>query len=88
MVHLPGLPYEQKEHAVAYLNSNCGTMSPRTQLMKDWLALGAAGKAKVAVHSYGRCDNNRAMPVGATKHSIFRKCARTAGCMGLHAAAP
>jgi hypothetical protein len=51
------VPFEDKEHALFYLNSNCGTRSPRAAVMRSMLALG--DKAKVQVHSFGQCDPNR-----------------------------
>lgn len=64
------LPWEQKEHALVYINSNCGARSGRAQIMRDLMALRGG---KVAVHSMGNCDRNRQMPAGLTKLQTIAK---------------
>lgn len=56
----------------AYLVSNCGARSQRSAVVREWLALGN-GSGVLPLHSYGRCDSNRAMAPGETKHALFRR---------------
>eukprot|EP00878_Enallax_costatus_P029156 GHUV01031589.1.p1 GENE.GHUV01031589.1~~GHUV01031589.1.p1 ORF type:complete len:254 (+),score=17.22 GHUV01031589.1:454-1215(+) len=72
MLDYPELPFKQKEHAVVYVNSNCGASSGRVDIMKQWLDH-ASKKGKMQVHSYGRCDRNREFPANTSKIELFRR---------------
>eukprot|EP00775_Hariotina_reticulata_P007304 gene7304-7517_t len=68
----PAVPVEEKQHALVYINSNCGAQSGRTTIMRQMMDL--KDKAKVPVHSYGRCDNNKPWPAGnPSKVEVFSK---------------
>lgn len=66
----PPVPWEEKEHALVYINSNCGAMSGRATIMKELMALQGA---QVPVHSMGNCDRNMDMPPGQNKLQTFAK---------------
>jgi alpha-1,3-fucosyltransferase 10 len=71
LLQMPLVPFEEKEHAIAYVNSNCGAVSGRSKIMRDLLALTGS---KVPVHSYGNCDHNKAWPAGnPNKRQLFSK---------------
>eukprot|EP00878_Enallax_costatus_P040013 GHUV01045975.1.p1 GENE.GHUV01045975.1~~GHUV01045975.1.p1 ORF type:complete len:225 (+),score=7.92 GHUV01045975.1:1292-1966(+) len=72
MLDYPELPFKQKEHAVVYVNSNCGASSGRVDIMKQWLDH-ASKKGKMQVHSYGRWDRNREFPANTSKIELFRR---------------
>jgi hypothetical protein len=68
---MPVVPFEEKEHAIVYINSNCGAVSGRSQIMKQLILL---NNSKVPVHSYGNCDHNKAWPPGnPNKRQVFSK---------------
>lgn len=65
------VPFEDKQHAVVYINSNCGTSSGRAEIMRHLMALNSS----VPVHSLGRCDNNMPWPQGnPAKIDVQRRC--------------
>jgi hypothetical protein len=55
------VPFEEKLDAVAYVNSNCETLSPRAEIMRGLMRL-VSNSTRVKVLSYGKCDNNTPMP--------------------------
>ncbi|KAF6258523.1 hypothetical protein COO60DRAFT_1691955 [Scenedesmus sp. NREL 46B-D3] len=68
---MPLVAFEEKEHAIAYINSNCDAMSGRSKIMKDLIAL---SNSKVPVHSYGSCEHNKHWPTGnPSKRQVFSK---------------
>ncbi|WIA21264.1 hypothetical protein OEZ85_000499 [Tetradesmus obliquus] len=67
----PLVPFEEKQHAIAYVNSNCGAVSGRSSIMKALMALNGS---KVPVHSLGNCDHNTPWPKGnPNKRQVFSK---------------
>lgn len=70
-VQTPLLPFEEKDHAIAYVNSNCAAVSKRSDIMRALMHMGS--KAKVPVHSYGSCDNNKPWPGDLSKQQVFQK---------------
>eukprot|EP00879_Flechtneria_rotunda_P008736 GHRR01009150.1.p1 GENE.GHRR01009150.1~~GHRR01009150.1.p1 ORF type:complete len:719 (+),score=143.14 GHRR01009150.1:255-2411(+) len=57
----PPVPFEQKNHALAYINSNCDAQSGRAEIVRQLMHLQGA---QVPVHSMGRCDANTPWPAG------------------------
>lgn len=55
----PAKPYGEKKNGIAYVNSNCGALSGRTEIMRSIMNL---NDSVVPVHSYGRCDRNMDVP--------------------------
>ena len=49
-MQLQPLPFEEKMHAIAYINSNCGAQSGRSEIMRNLIAL--QDKAKVSSLCY------------------------------------
>lgn len=49
----PLVPFEEKLHAIAYVNSNCGAQSGRSEIMRKLIAMG--DKAKVCVRARCLC---------------------------------
>lgn len=50
---IPQVPFEEKLHAIAYINSNCMAESGRSDLMRALMALGEAAKVST-VRTWGR----------------------------------
>jgi hypothetical protein len=46
-VQVPPIPFEEKLHAIAYINSNCGAPSGRSDIMRKLMALGANAKVRL-----------------------------------------
>jgi hypothetical protein len=42
----PPVPFEEKLHAIAYVNSNCGAQSGRSEIMRKLIALGKNAKVQ------------------------------------------
>lgn len=51
---IPHVPFEEKLHAIAYVNSNCGAQSGRSDIMRALMALGDKGKVRGAIGCDGR----------------------------------
>jgi hypothetical protein len=45
---IPPVPFEKKLHAIAYINSNCGAESGRSDVMRALLVLGEKAKVRRA----------------------------------------
>lgn len=60
-------PYSNKQNAVIYINSNCGTNSGRHAVLTQLGQLLQASKNNISIHSYGRCQ---AHPMHAEEASI------------------
>jgi len=43
----PPVPFEDKLHAVAYINSNCEALSGRSEIMRALIRLGDKAKVRV-----------------------------------------
>jgi hypothetical protein len=43
------VPFEEKLHAIAYVNSNCGAQSGRSEIMRKLIALGKDAKVRAGV---------------------------------------
>ena len=44
---IPPIPFEEKLHAIAYINSNCGAQSGRSAIMRQLIALGDKAKVRM-----------------------------------------
>lgn len=64
----PALPVSKKTPAVVFLNSNCGALNGRNEIVKRVMDLG-----QIEVHSYGRCLNNRQMAPSDDKVALFSR---------------
>jgi hypothetical protein len=50
VVQAPPTPFEEKLHAIAYINSNCGAQSGRSDIMRKLIALGDNAKVGHVSH--------------------------------------
>lgn len=66
---MPVTPFEQKVHGLAYINSNCGAQSGRSDIMRALMKLNGS----VPVHSMGRCDTNKPWPGGNKRQVRARR---------------
>jgi hypothetical protein len=47
--HIPQVPFEEKMHAIAYINSNCMAESGRSDLLRALMDLGDSAKVRPTV---------------------------------------
>lgn len=74
----PLVPFEEKLHAIAYVNSNCGAQSGRSEIMRKLIAMG--DKAKVCACVCGVCVGcalSVSQPAGGSSSSWKRCCSAT-----------
>lgn len=60
MFELPLVPFEEKLHAIVYINRNCNPPSRRGEIIRELMAL----KGKVPVHAVSGCEHNKDWPPG------------------------
>lgn len=59
------MPWEEKLHAVAYINSNCEAQSGRAEIMRQLMALGAKAKVGVGARTSSSSSNSLAAAAAA-----------------------